>query len=260
MKLQTDQSRRDFIGKVLGGAVAGSLFLVVPAAASSSANKQPVKPGSVPFLENADHAFVVDITQCIGCGNCVRADKRENSVPDGNYRTWVERYIIDVANNVFVDSPEGALNGFEPRTDLPNPVKDAFFVPKLCNMCADTPCTQVCPVGATFTSPDGFVLVDKTHCVGCGYCVTACPYSARFINPVTRVADKCTWCYHRVAKGEKPACVVACPTGSRKFGNLSNPDNEVTRMLKGAELLYTLKPDMGTNCRLYYKALRQEVI
>ena len=175
---EIDHDRRAFIRKVLRGAVGGSLLLVVPlgvgaAARRISAMKQPPE-----VAENGKrYAFVVDVTGCIGCGSCCVADKNEYQVPDGHYRTWVERYLIDDRDNVYVDSPDGGLAGFAvARTDVPHPVRDTFFVPKLCNMCSNPSCVQVCPVGATFQSEDGFVLVDGQRCVGCSYCVQACPY------------------------------------------------------------------------------------
>ena len=109
--------------------------------------------------KTADHwwGMIIDIDKCIGCGNCVRACSKENNVPDGYFRTWVERYQVEEGKQPKVDSPNGAMDGFPPLT---NEDIKSFFVPKLCNQCADSPCTQVCPVGATFISPDGVVLVD----------------------------------------------------------------------------------------------------
>jgi Fe-S-cluster-containing dehydrogenase component len=90
----------------------------------------------------------------------------------------------------------------------------------------------VCPVAATFVTPDGFVLIDTEHCVSCGYCIQACPYGVRFINEETHNADKCTWCYHRVSKGELPACVNACPTGALtdKYLKLSGSSFTATKV------------------------------
>ena len=116
------------------------------------------------------------------------------------------------------------------------------------------------PVGATFIGPDGFVLMDPDYCVGCAYCIQACPYSARFLHPVTRTADKCTWCYHRIRRGLLPACVHVCPTGARKFGDLNDPEAEVTKILKGPGVIHVLKRDMGTKPSLFYVGLRREVV
>ncbi|MCZ7583199.1 MAG: 4Fe-4S dicluster domain-containing protein [Deltaproteobacteria bacterium] len=132
-------------------------------------------------------------------------------------------------------------------------------MPKICNHCATSVCVQVCPVGATFRSPEGVVLVDQEHCVGCGYCVQACPYGTRFINPETHTADKCTLCYHRITKGLRPACVEACPVGARIFGNVKDPESDISRVLR--ERRYTLiKPELGTNPRCYYIGLDMEVV
>ena len=256
-----DRDRRSFMKKVLGGAIAGSLFMVF------EAGSELLPPEQLPGIRDSEYditkrrfAFVVDITRCIGCGSCCVADKREYNVPDPYVRTWIERYLIAEDGEVFVDSPDGGLHGFEPRTDIEKPIRDAFFVPKLCNMCKEAPCVQVCPVGATFTTPDGFVLMDYKRCVGCGYCVQACPYGVRYIHPVLHTADKCTWCYHRVRRGMLPACVAACPTKARKFGDLNDRESEVYKILHGPGILTVLKKDMGTEPALYYLGARQEVI
>jgi len=185
-----DLDRRGFIKKVLSGAIGGSLLLVLPQGSALIAQQLAgVGDEKEPYLNGKKFAFVVDITNCIGCGTCCVADKNEYQVPDGHFRTWVERYLIDDQDNVYVDSPNGGLDGFlTGRDDIPNPLRDTFFVPKLCNMCEKSSCVQVCPVGATFRSPDGFVLIDEKRCVGCSYCVQACPYSVRFINPVKKTA------------------------------------------------------------------------
>ncbi len=97
----------------------------------------------------------------------------------------------------------------------PEKIDKAFFVPKLCNQCAKPSCVQVCPVGATYQNADGVVLVDQKWCIGCGYCIMACPYGMRFFHPVLHVADKCNFCYHRINRNMQPACVQACPTGGK---------------------------------------------
>ena len=150
-------SRRDLFkigGKILVLASTGaSLEQILGAAPAPEAYRQ------------ADHwwGMIIDIDKCIGCGSCVRACAQENHVPAGYFRTWVERYQVEEGNQPRVDSPNGAMDGF------PTPTRagiKSFFVPKLCNQCADSPCVQVCPVGATFVSPDGVVLVDTTYCIG----------------------------------------------------------------------------------------------
>ncbi|HCY83570.1 MAG TPA: hydrogenase [Desulfobacteraceae bacterium] len=276
--MKTDQEKRAFLKKVLDGTIAGSLYLVMPMAGLAMGNntkdhasrKAPLEklPEQVPGIRgktydilDQEFAFVVDITRCIGCGSCCVADKREYNVPDDNYRTWVERYVKGFSDQVYVDAPNGGLDGYQtPRLDIDELIRDTFFVPKLCNMCKEAPCVQVCPVGATFTTPDGFVLVDHERCVGCAYCIQACPYSVRYIHPTTKTVDKCTWCYHRVRKGLLPACVDVCPTGARKFGSLRDESSEVYQILKGPGVLTVLKKEMGTWPALYYKGARREVV
>mgnify|MGYP003982525579 FL=1 len=154
-------NRRLFVKKVLNGTIAGSLYLVWPMKSGSLEISEQI-PEQIRGIKNREYdihhqefAFIVDITRCIGCGSCCVADKREYNVPDGNYRTWVERYVKGVSDKIYVDSPNGGLDGYQHhRTDIDEKVRDTFFVPKLCNMCKEAPCVQVCPVGATFKSPD----------------------------------------------------------------------------------------------------------
>jgi Fe-S-cluster-containing dehydrogenase component len=102
------------------------------------------------------------------------------------------------------------------------------------------------------------VLVDEEHCIGCGYCVQACPYGCRFISPVTGTADKCTLCYHRLHRGLEPACVMACPREARICGNLKDPESRIRRVLH--ERRYSLlKPEFSTNPKCYYIGLDMEV-
>ena len=268
---ELNEDRRTFIKKVLKGTIAGSLFLVIPLRADDPGTSEQIPediPEQIPGIRGREYdmsryrfVFIVDVTRCIGCGSCCVADKREYNVPDGNYRTWVERYIKDIDENIYVDCPNGGLDGYQkPREDLDRPVRDTFFVPKLCNMCQDPSCVQVCPVGATFRSPDGFVLIDHKRCIGCAYCIQACPYSVRFLSPVTHTAEKCTWCYHRIRKGLLPACVQVCPTKARKFGDLNDRESEVYKILSGPGVITVLKKDMGNSPSLYYKGIRREVI
>lgn len=205
-------------------------------------------------------AYIIDVDKCIGWGGCVRACRKENNVPEGASRTWVERYVVTEDGGVYVDSPEGGAKGFEPVSeDLKAKAKRAFFVPKMCNHCENPPCVQVCPVGATFKSPEGFVLVDHDHCLGCAYCVQACPYGARFINHEIKKSDKCSWCHHRVKQGMQPACVEACPTGARIFGDMKDPESEVSQILQ--EGIWTvLQPAMHTGPTCFYIGLPKEVI
>jgi Fe-S-cluster-containing dehydrogenase component len=186
----------------------------------------------------------------------VRACKAENDVPDEPYyfRTWVERYHVDPADmeHPIVDAPNGGFDGFSER--YPAGVGKTFFVPKLCNHCAHSPCVQVCPVGATFETRDGVVLVDKDYCIGCRYCVQACPYGCRFIDPRTHTADKCTLCYHRITKGLTTACVEVCPTAARQLADLKNPKDPIHAFLREHKV-QVLKAQMATGAKVYYAGL-----
>ena len=211
-----------------------------------------------PFQHN--WGMAIDINKCIGCGRCVKACKTENAVPDSPFyfRTWVERYHIFEDGSVEVDSPNGAIDGFTREAKFDQNVMRSFFVPKLCNQCDNPPCVQVCPVGATFKTPDGVVLIDPDHCIGCGYCIQACPYGARFINPQTHTVDKCTFCYHRLARGMAPACVEACPTQARIFGEVDKKSSPLLRF-KRMNKVGVLKPALNTEPKVYYANLDMEV-
>lgn len=201
----------------------------------------------------------IDISKCIGCGRCVDACKRENNVPREPFffRTWVERYRIFEDGETLVDSPNGAINSFN-DDPLDKRVIRSFFVPKICNQCDNPPCVQVCPVGATFKTPDGVVLVDSDYCIGCRYCIQACPYGARFLDPETRTAEKCTFCYHRIVKGLVPACVEVCPTQARIFGEVKKKASPLVRFLR-MNKIGVLKPYLNTEPKVFYANLDMEV-
>lgn len=255
------QDRRAFIKKVLGGTIAGSLLLVIPATAEQLVGRIPGMRDEAGGSSHKKFAFIVDIAACIGCGSCCVADKAEYRVSDGHYRTWVERYVVDDRGNVSIDSPNGGLDGYSrPRETLPHPAGDIFYVPKLCNNCEKPSCVQVCPVGATYKTPDGFILIDGPSCIGCSECIRACPYSVRFINPRTGAAEKCTWCYQRVREGMVPACVAACPVKARKFGDLADPNSEVRKILHESHVVSVLRPDMNMKPALHYVGLPKEVV
>lgn len=233
----------------------GKFILLTAVAARALERSDAGAEDGAPDYRMADHwwAMTIDTGKCIGCGNCVRACSAENGVPAGYFRTWVERYRVDGADleHPTVESPDGAMHGFPPA---PDDGAKWFFVPKMCNHCADSPCTQVCPVGATFISPDGVVLVDETYCLGCRYCIQACPYGCRFLDPVKRTAGKCTLCYHRITRGLTTACCEACPTGARKLADLKNPNDPVHEFLRDNSV-QVLKPHLATRSKLFYKGL-----
>ena len=216
-------------------------------------------PEASPNYTATDHwwGMIIDIEKCIGCGTCVKACKDENNVLNepGHFRTWVERYVIDPADmdHPKVDSPNGAYDGF-PDLDVDVDRLKIFFVPKLCNHCEHSPCTQVCPVGATFDGRDGVVLVDSQRCLGCRYCVQACPYGCRYIDERTHTVDKCSLCYHRITRGLTTACCETCPTAARQLVDLKNPKDPVHEFLR-THKVHVLKPQMATGSKMYYNGL-----
>lgn len=203
-------------------------------------------------------SMAIDIDKCIGCGLCVEACSKENNVPPGHFRTWIERYVIKKDGSVLIDSPDGGMHGF-PATVPDEEIERSFFVPKLCNHCEHSPCTQVCPVGATFLSEEGAVLVDYDYCIGCRYCIQACPYGSRFWNPKLATADKCTLCYHRIMNGQVPACVEVCPVEARIFGDLHDPESPVSKFTQNNATM-VLKPHLQTGAKVAYKGLSKEVV
>ncbi len=238
--------RRAFVRKALPVA----LVPLLPAAQPAS------DPKPEPKYKAADHTFAMGVNsaKCIGCGRCVEACKTENDVPREPFyfRTWVERYIVQREGEVAVSSPNGGIEGFPPVNEAG--IMRTFFVPKLCNQCANPPCVQVCPVGATFITQDGVILVDRDYCIGCRYCIQACPYGARFLHPVTHTAEKCTFCYHRVVKGMNTACVEVCPTHARIFGDLKRRSSPLERFMRFNQI-QVLKPHLNTEPKVYYANL-----
>jgi Fe-S-cluster-containing dehydrogenase component len=256
--------------KNLAGIVGG--ILAMPAARTCKAGVQnvlassPAPAGYDPFQHK--WLMALDVDRCIGCGRCVEACREENGVPEGHWRTWIERYVIPKAKpgsgktrgDAIVDSPAGGEKGFPPLLTPKDDILKSFFVPKLCNLCEHSPCTQVCPVGATFDAPDGAVLVDKNYCIGCGFCIQACPYGCRFFNPETHTADKCNLCYHRITRGLKPACVEICPSQARIFGDLNNPvPDDPLQHFSANNTVEKLKKSLGTGPRVVYAGLDEEV-
>jgi len=227
----------------------------------------PLIPGKSLFAQGSteydptehNYAMGIDIRRCIGCGRCAAACKNENDVPREPhfFRTWVERYVIPTEGEAIVDSPNGGIDGF-PETKEEGDRLRSFFVPKLCNHCANAPCVQVCPVGATFTSRDGVVLVDDQYCIGCRYCIQACPYGARYLHPEKKVADKCTFCYHRITRGLLPACVEVCPTQARIFGEVGLRSSPLRRFLRFNDVI-VLKASLNTKPKVYYANADGEV-
>jgi Fe-S-cluster-containing dehydrogenase component len=252
-------SRRDFLLTAIKGAAVAALPVSAFRILSPSEAQAAIKES------NTRWGFLVDTRKCVGCGFCVKACKTENEIPYDIplTRTWVERYVVLKDGRTIIDSPDGGRDGFteqriQEKDVDPRDIGKAFFVPKLCNQCEKPPCVQVCPVGATYQTGDGVVLVDRTWCIGCGYCIMACPYGARFFHPVHKVAEKCTFCYHRISKGMNTACVDACPFGARQIGNLKDSNDPVTKIIS-THRIGILKDAFGTQPQVYYLGLDENV-
>ncbi|MBI3014421.1 MAG: 4Fe-4S dicluster domain-containing protein [Candidatus Tectomicrobia bacterium] len=175
--------------------------------------------------------MLIDLRRCLGCHSCAVACKSENDVPLGVYRTWVK--IVE-------------------KGSYPNVRR--VFVPSLCNNCERPVCLSVCPVKATYRRPDGIVMIDEHRCIGCKYCMAACPYDARHVNPIKKIVQKCYFCFHRVDAGLVPACVNTCPGGARVFGDVNDPESEISRLI-ATNPVQVLKPEKGTEPRVYYIGL-----
>jgi Fe-S-cluster-containing dehydrogenase component len=250
----TIQNRRDFLLRLLHVPSCALLAGAAWAPPASGENGEAEYNATEHY-----YGMGIQVDKCIGCGRCADACKTENDVPREPFffRTWVERYIVSAEGEVTVDSPAGGVEGFK-APEREADVLRTFFVPKLCNHCDNPPCVQVCPVGATFKSEDGVILVDKEYCIGCRYCIQACPYGARYLDPRTKTADKCTFCYHRITKGLLPACVEVCPTQARVFGEFKVMASPLGRLMRMSHL-QVLKPYLNTEPKVLYAELDREV-
>lgn len=197
--------------------------------------------------------MVIDSNLCTeDCTACTDACRKENNVP----LFGDERFDSHWIRKVKITPKSGGASS---------------SLPMLCNHCDHPPCLHVCPVVATFKRKDGIVLIDKHRCIGCRYCMIACPYKARtFIFKKTTewtnkevpkrskgVVEKCNFCVHLVDRGELPACVTACNRSGEKgmiFGNLNDPDSEISRYLKD-NTTKRLRTDLGLEPKVYYKGI-----
>lgn len=175
------------------------------------------------------YAMLIDLRKCVACKSCTVTCKAENNVPLGDFRTWV----LEIEKGTYPDVTRASL-------------------PMQCNHCDNPPCESVCPVNATYKREDGLVLINYDKCIGCGYCIQACPYDARFINPITHTADKCTYCVHRLEdEGQQPACVTTCISGARVFGDINDPESEISKLI-AKNKVQVLKPEKNTGPNTYY--------
>jgi Fe-S-cluster-containing dehydrogenase component len=221
-------------------------------------------------LDGVEFGYALNLTRCIGCRKCAHACLKENNQSRDDANDSEMSYIR------VLELKKGAINletsdvYYDPATV---PQSDKYYMPVQCHQCRQSPCTKVCPVQATWQEPDGLVVVDYNWCIGCRYCMAACPYDARRfnykkptlppgqINPnqdylsnrirPKGVVEKCTFCLQRTRAGKYPACLEVCPTGARVFGNLRDPNSEISYILKHKRV-YILKEDVGTVPRFYY--------
>lgn len=200
------------------------------------------------------YGMVIDLDKCLACQACVIACKMENNVPSSTPESFKDKKMT-LRTRVVPLISDGKY---------PNPRVDIH--PVLCNQCDNPACVAACPEGATFKRDDGIVLIDWDKCTGCRYCMAACPYGMRnliqisepqqYHNPDLQIApkgkvDKCTFCAHLVDKGQEPACVTACPAKARVFGDLSDPNSNVSKLLASRKG-YALRQDFGTKPMVAY--------
>ncbi len=212
--------------------------------------------------------YGLDIARCIGCRRCVYGCVAENNPSRVSPQLhWIRVLRLKKGSLINLENSEHYYN---PET-VPEP--GFQYLPVQCQHCDNPPCVRVCPVKATWKEPDGLVVVDYNWCIGCRYCIAACPYKGRVFNwaepkiPTAELntevhylgnrprmkncVDKCTFCIQRVRQGRYPACVEACPTGTRKFGNLLDPNSEIRYLIENKRV-FRLKEDLNTEPKFYY--------
>ncbi|MGD9505845.1 MAG: sulfate reduction electron transfer complex DsrMKJOP subunit DsrO [Syntrophobacteraceae bacterium] len=257
-----DRSRRSFLK--IGGACALGLS-ALPAINVSAADVQSVFSPAPNALTGKKWAMVIDMKKCWekgkeGCKDCSQACNHVHNVPDiGNPKDEIKWIWTEHFANAF----PGQESEYTPEE-----IASKDFV-ILCNHCANPPCTRVCPTQATWKrKEDGVVMMDPHRCIGCRYCMAACPFGSRSFNfrdpkPFVKdpnpkyparmrgVVEKCTFCEERLAKGQIPACVEACKAKALVFGDLDDPKSEVRKLLHSN---YTIrrKPELGTEPNVYY--------
>lgn len=230
---------------------------------------------ATPPMENVVFGYAIDVSRCIGCRKCVYACVEENNLSRNPEVHWIVdlQFKKDVSWLKFEESDIY----YDPELV---PEKDRFYLPTQCQQCENPPCVKVCPVKATWKEPDGIVVVDYNWCIGCRYCMAACPYGARHFNwgkpqipkeelnpnmhylgnrpQYKGVVGKCTWCIQRTREGRYTACVEVCPVGARKFGNLLDPKSEIRYILEHMRV-YRLKEELNTNPKFFYYFSRGRV-
>lgn len=220
-------------------------------------------------MDNTVFGYALDLSRCIGCRKCAYACVKENNLSRDPQIQWIKVLEFHKDNNKW-QGLEHSNRYYEPEQV---PEKGKFYVPVQCQQCKNPPCVKVCPVRATWKEPDGIVVVDYNWCIGCRFCMAACPYGARNFNwakpsipneefnpevhylgnrpQYKGVVGKCTFCVQRTREGKYTACVEACPVGARKFGNLMDPDSEIRYILEHMKV-FRLKEELDTNPKFFY--------
>ncbi len=213
-------------------------------------------------------AMVIDVGACVGCRRCQWGCKEENNIPDSISPPWIEVFQLDEKEGLTGGLSIEELKAGSATSYTDSPEEGKWYMPVQCNHCDNPPCVKVCPTGATYKDKDGFVLMDYDRCVGCRFCVVSCPYSNRRFNwlqpvlaeedinskvPVRPVGvpEKCTFCVHRTREGRLPRCVEVCPVQARHFGDLEDPESEVSRLVE-ENLGYKLLEELNTRPRIIY--------
>jgi Fe-S-cluster-containing dehydrogenase component len=216
-------------------------------------------------LPGVQYAYALNLSICIGCRKCAEACHVENNHDRPTNQSYIRVFEMQKGG---IDFGKGNCH-----YDHPVPAPDKYYMPVQCQQCENPPCVHACPVEATWAEPDGIVVVDYNWCIGCRYCEAACPYHARRFNwskpeiPASEVnpnqgylsnrirpqgvMEKCTFCLHRVREGRMPACLEACPTGARVFGNVLDPKSEIRWVLDNKRV-FVLKEELGTRPRFFY--------
>ena len=168
--------------------------------------------------------IVVEVDRCIGCRGCQVACKFQNNVSLGTSR-----------NHTYTMGPVG---------EFPN--LSMYFLTVMCQQCENPACVSVCPTGACYKDEDGVIRIDAEECIGCKSCLSACPFHANNFNAEMRIADKCTICAELREEGKEPACVKNCSGSALHYGDLNDPESEVSKLLAANEgHVYTLKDESG---------------
>lgn len=195
------------------------------------------------------YGMLLDLKRCIGCHTCTITCKTENYTRPGIF--W----------NQVITQELGEY-----------PSVSKYFLPRMCMQCENPSCVEVCPTGASLKRDDGVVTIDEEKCAGCKYCIVACPYGARYLNvdnggyygkellPNERigyqehkvgVVTKCDFCLDRLERGEQPACVKSCIAEARIFGDLSDPESQISRLIR-AKHGFQLMKELGNDPSVYY--------